>query len=242
MTIGVMLTVYKRPQNLRRQLEALRIQSVPFDNLVIWINGKEALGERDLPSLNTNETFVQCEGNWGVWPRFTFARHLPGDFIAVFDDDTIPGHRWLENCQRTMASTGNALLGANGVSFPNASRAGRQYFGWSKPDDQAVQVDIVGHAWYFPRELLEGLAAFRIPAGISTCGEDYTLSAAAQLLGWKTYCPPHPPNKEEFWGSVDAMLGADDQALYKDPAQEQLKEDFHQELVRDGWKPEALCR
>ena len=52
--------------------------------------------------------------NWGVWPRFLFCAEFKSEYVCVFDDDTIPGSRWIENCLKTMNST-PGLLGANGV-------------------------------------------------------------------------------------------------------------------------------
>ena len=50
----------------------------------------------------------------GVWARFAYALNAKTEYIAMFDDDTIPGPLWFENCLNTMKRH-EGLLGTIGL-------------------------------------------------------------------------------------------------------------------------------
>jgi hypothetical protein len=217
---------------LHRQIEAIRSQTVAPEEVVVWNNG-EALGEYE------GVTIVNAGKNWGVWPRFAFAQFLAGDYVAVFDDDTIPGRKWFENCLTVMkTATGDAVLGTCGLTFDGGERAKPRCWGWKNPMPDAVRVDIVGHAWFFPKWLSREYAG-KIPIDrFDTAGEDYFMSVVAQESMTGTYCPPHPPDDRELWGSLYGMeLGLDDVALCRMSEEAVKKDAVHRRYIQQGWRP-----
>jgi hypothetical protein len=232
-SIGVVLTVHKRPHLLKDQLTAIRRQSVPASEVVIWDNNAEV--DYASPGLHGNESVVCCTKNWGVWPRFFHAQFLDTRFICVFDDDTLPGHDWLRNCLDTYSQLPPfSLVGGVGVTFPDGTRDNRLYWGWKNPSDTIVNVDLVGHAWFFERELLNWLVYDH--RGGLTCGEDYAISATARKQGGCVVCPPHPKDQLSLWSSLRGFeCGDDDVALYKQPGEEDRKAAVHQRLRDGGW-------
>ena len=167
------------------------------------------------------------------------AQFLNVDYIAVFDDDTIPGPRWFENCLKTLEETGPALLGTCGQSYQDGDRRRREGFGWKRPFDAIVEVDIVEHAWFFPRKLLLGWTDAPY-LEFPTCGEQYYLPLMAQRHGMKAYCPPHPDGDKSWWGSVNGELGVDEHALYLQPGEDEKKLAVHARMLELGWKPQAV--
>lgn len=242
-SIGVVLTVYKRPQNLEEQLKAVRAQTQPASKIFIWHNSVPGIVLD--PKLVEGLTVVTANPNMGVWPRFLIGMELGTKYVCVFDDDTIPGHRWFENCLLTM-KTHRGVLGTVGVTFKNETRQGKYKgdswtrVGWPNPNEKPVEVDIVGHSWFFERDWLRAYAN-EPRRGYSTCGEDYHLSVSAQKqLKLKTYVPAHPKDHTEWWGSLKGMqLGTDDAALYKITSETTKKAQTHSAYVSKGWKP--LC-
>lgn len=240
--IGVILTHFRR-DTLTRQLDALRAQTVPYSELVVYSNAAENLPP--LADMRDNESVIgACGRNFGVWPRFTLGWHLKTEFVAIFDDDAIPGPKWLESCLETLDRCGPALCGSVGVVFPDRHRDGRGYCGWKLPTDRIIRADIVGHSWFMPRDLLRDM--LNAPSGLmhDTAGEDYWLSYSAQKRGMLVVCPPHPENDTQRWGvSPDAMqLGSDDVALWNQPGEEERKASVHELLLGMGWQPSASTR
>lgn len=221
-TITVVLNGYKR-QNLREQVEAIKRQSVPVQEIFYWQN--------TVPGFNYDEeTYSELNAalsnyNYGVWARFAYALNARTDYVCVFDDDTIPGTRWLENCLNTY-ETHPGLLGGIGLRFKNSNyeldflpdgKAAR--FGWDNHPDLAgnnlepVEVDIVGHSWFFARDLLSIFwRELPGPQWSMQVGEDIHFSHMLQkYTDLKTYVPPHPSSDTSLWSSLKAAIYGGDQ-------------------------------
>lgn len=239
-TIGVVLTAYKRIKNIREQMAAITGQTIKPSTILIWQN--TAPDSALPPDVLRDVIHVQATPNLGVWPRFSIGLELKTDYLCVFDDDTIPGSRWFENCLTTM-QTHRGVLGTVGVTFQHVHRQGGApgnwtRVGWPAPNDQPVEVDIVGHSWFFERDWLR-YCALEPRCGQDTCGEDYHLSVSIQKhLKLGTYVPPHPADNRELWGSIKGIeLGTDSVALYKQRGENSKKADMHQAYVANGWQP-----
>jgi hypothetical protein len=220
--ITCILNVYRRPHTLIEQIQALRLQSIPVSKIIIWRNHYDGC---EIPQEVVNDksiTIINSSENFGVWARFAGALLANTTYVCVFDDDTIPGKRWLENCIVTMKKV-NGLLGTIGVIFePNIENnyALNTRWGWDDKiganNTEIKQVDIVGHSWFFKREWLQHLWK-TVPnySIMQKAGEDIGFSWALQQVGIKTYVPPHPPGRLEFFGSHPELAwkyGADNVA------------------------------
>ncbi|MBN7762758.1 hypothetical protein JYP52_16580 [Nitratireductor aquibiodomus] len=208
--ITVILTSYRRPEYLPFQLFAVENQTVKPDCVWHWSNyGGEGVTRPDIPGVPT----AFCSANFRYHGRFALALLARTKYVAIFDDDTIPGPFWLENCLRHMANR-NAIYGTIGVTsdipgeyVPNTR------VGWAGNNNNiATEVDLVGHSWVFERDVLKYFW-FEEPLSWAT-GEDIHLSFAAQKhAGVPTIVPPHPQGKKFGWGSLlGAQLGADHEA------------------------------
>lgn len=204
--VSVVLNGFRRGGNLREQVAALRGQSVPVGEILVWFNNPGD-GSHLGFDLGEGVKVVYASSNFGVWARFFFALNAQCEFVLVLDDDTIPGSRWVENCFSTM-ETHEGLLGTVGLVYPKVWD-GVEYrhnnrVGWVSGNPEVVEVDFVGHSWFFRREWLEFFVR-DLPdfSKYSLCGEDMHFSFMLQkYAGIKTFVPPHPPNDKELWGSI----------------------------------------
>ena len=254
MSITVILNGYKRGANLDEQMEALQNQTVPPDEILLWYNNP---GDNDLVNyeIGTKIPAAYCNYNFGVWARFAFALNARSEFVCMFDDDTIPGSRWLENCTETMAKT-EGLLGTVGLLYlnpllPEHSSYYEHYlrFGWPENgnNERTVEVDLVGHSWFFRKEWLSYMFRELPDPKYNTCGEDMHFSYMLQkYAGIKTFVPPHPINDKELWGSTKgATYGGDVNSLWESnqrsidgvPFKVLMNEYFHNQRLK-GWR---LC-
>lgn len=204
MSITVVLNFYKRPHVIHEQLKAVREQSIPPTQIIIWRNFVEGYEFPEDIRKDKSIIIMDCSRNLGVWARFAGALLANTEYICVFDDDTIPGRKWFENCLDTI-DTVNGLLGTIGLVF---RKNPQNYFdwhpriGWDSNNDTIQEVDLVGHAWFFRRSWLPEL--FKIVPDydkLFISGEDMGFSWALQQIGIKTYVPPHPVNDIEMYGS-----------------------------------------
>jgi len=250
--ITVILNGYKRADNLNEQLEALRNQSVQPDEILFWYNNP---GDNDLINYDIGAEIpgAYCNYNFGVWARFAFAFMAKNPYVCIFDDDTIPGSKWLENCMNTM-KTNEGLLGTVGLIYPQPLPPEQSSYyepyarvGW--PDggnnEHTLEVDLVGHSWFFKKEWLSHMWREQPDAKYNTCGEDMHFSYMLQkYAGIKTFVPPHPTNDKQMWGSVKgAQYGGDANSLWESnqrsvegvPFRALMNEYFHNQRMK-GWK------
>lgn len=250
--ITAILNGYKRGDHLNEQLNALRNQTVPPDEILLWYNNP---GDNDLLNydIGTEIPVAYCNYNFGVWARFYFAMNARNPYVVVFDDDTIPGKRWLENCMKTM-ETNEGLLGTVGLLYPNPvlpenSSYYEHYlrFGWPTPgnNDKVVQVDLVGHSWFFKKEWLSYFSRELPDPKYNTCGEDMHFSYMLQkYANIPTFVPPHPKDNMELWGSLKGgEYGGDANSLWTSnqtnvegtPFRQVMNEYFREQRLK-GWK------
>lgn len=247
--ITVILNGYKRGNRLDEQLEAIQNQTIQPDEILLWYNSPDDDTEINY-NIGTKIPAAYCNYNFGVWARFYYAFNSKNPYVCVFDDDTIPGERWLENCVETM-KTHEGLLGTVGLLYlnplpPENSSYYERYlrFGWPGNNNSAIEVDLVGHSWFFKREWLSHMVRELPDPKYNTCGEDMHFSYMLQKYGGiKTYVPPHPKEDKSLWGSLKGgEYGGDSNSLWESnqrgidgtPFKELMNQYFREQRLK-GW-------
>lgn len=206
--VSVVLTSYKKPDALRHQLDAIGNQTLKPTEVCLFQDGIDGYYSIrfDDAFLSKFDDYCIQEHNAGVWKRFAYAQDCASKYVCLFDDDTIPGDCWLENCHFNMMER-EGIYGAIGVVLekPDGYPLNKDNYyrvGWAEPNAKTMQVDFVGHSWFLPRRVLsamfdntEQLQQFKVVA------EDMTLSIKAQEIGIPTFVPPHPYSNKRVWGS-----------------------------------------
>ena len=204
--ITAILTVYRRPHTLLEQLEAVQNQSIPPSKIIIWKNHYDGIDLPTIPEdLMKNVDIIRSTRNFGVWARFAVGLVADSTYIAVFDDDTIPGSEWFKNCLNSMKIK-EGLYGTIGLQFLSDVYWDFRRVGWDEKNNcnnsEICEVDIVGHAWFFKREWLSDLWSFAPDySKFLTYGEDIAFSAFLQKKNIPTLVPPHPIGEWELFGS-----------------------------------------
>ena len=188
-SITVILNGYRRPDNLALQVEAIKKQTFGAAEIWLWINYHEDFDKSDSELLKLGiDKICRNNHNWKYMGRFSLAMLAQTDFVALFDDDTIPGEKWFENCLKTYEKN-PGILGGVGLHLQSRENyMDHVRFGWPSSNEEVMEVDLVGHAWFVNRDDLKYIWAER-PYTWET-GEDIHFSAMAQKYGKiKTYVP-----------------------------------------------------
>ena len=247
--ITCVCNLYKRPESLIRQLDALEHQSLKPKSIILYQDGINAAKYE--VKLNDNllehfDAYRKADSNTGVWPRFRFAKETAKTkYVCVFDDDTIPGERWLENCMtRMLEHEDEGIYGTNGIMMTDDHtypRGGYFPVGWKNPVRDCTQVDFVGHSWFFKKEYLDymfdGTEKFQ---ELKYVAEDMCLSVKAKEHGVKTYVPPHPVDDTGVWGSIPIfgnIFGNAIEALSFSQDNLSLMQNAVAMYKESGWKP-----
>lgn len=210
----VILNGFKRPHSLKEQVDALNNQTIKPTNILYWQNSIPGVAYDTETSTKLISSYA-CT-NFGVWARFAYALNARTNWVMVFDDDTIPGSQWAENCFNTFDKTPDAgLLGTIGVLFNHKDYGFHKRIGWDNPNENVECVDILGHNWVFHRDNLSVFWRELPPIDHDfISGEDIHFSYMIQkYTNLKSYVPPHPKDNKNMWGSLHGWrLGGDENA------------------------------
>jgi len=197
--ITVILNAYRRPYNLQMQIDAIRNQTHPPKQIWLWVNAHEENKDFDFGSLDIDRLFHN-DYNWKFYGRFAAALLADTEYVALYDDDTIPGSRWHENCLQTM-KTHPGILGSAGIILNGNRYIQHERCGWPSQNPEITEVDLVGHSWFFKREWLRYL--WKEKPVTWDNGEDIQFAFMCKIHGnIPTYCPAHPPDEKELHGSI----------------------------------------
>lgn len=241
--VSVVLNLYKRPYALPLQLEAIKSQSLKPKEILLYQDG--VFEGIEIPK-ECKEHFDKIEisqVNKGVWERFRFAKKAKSPFVCVFDDDMIPSRDYLANCFYQMKQQ-EGLYGAIGIvlqkpqNYPNS---GFIRLGWASPNELRVEVDFVGHSWFFKKEWLDDLfTGTQSLQDFKIAGEDMGFSLVLQRKGIKTFVPPQPYKKPHLWGNnlqYAKKYGDDSIALFNANESKIKYNNAMKETINLGFKP-----
>lgn len=197
--ITVVLNCYKRPEYLKEQIDAIRKQTKAPVQVWLWVNACKENKKFNPYNLGLDKVF-KSDTNCKYHGRFALALLARTEYVAFFDDDTIPGDMWFENCLNTMKET-PGILGGAGCILHSRYYVQHQRMGWPVKNPITMQVDLVGHAWFMKREHLNYMWC-ETPFTLEN-GEDIQLSYLAKKYGdVNTYCPPHPEEQPRLHSSL----------------------------------------
>jgi len=198
-SITAILNCYKRPEYLKEQIEALKSQTIKLDNIWLWVNNCKENKKFNPYNLGLDKVF-KSDTNCKYHARFTIGLLAQTDYVAFFDDDTMPGDMWFENCLNTMKET-PGILGGAGCILHSKNYVQHQRMGWPVKNPVTMRVDLVGHAWFLKREHLNYMW-YETPYTLEN-GEDIQLAYLAKKHGdVNCYCPPHPAENTRLHSSL----------------------------------------
>ncbi|KAA6220582.1 glycosyltransferase family 2 protein [Campylobacter sp. LR185c] len=241
--ISVVLNLYKRPHALTNQLKAIQAQSLKPREIILYQDGVFEGIEIPKNIKNEFDLIEISKENKGVWARFDFAkRKANSKFVCVFDDDIIPGCDFLANCFVQMQKK-EGCYGACGtiLNVPEDHHVHNGMFriGCATPNEESVEVDYVGHSWFFKKEWLDDFFTDTISLQkYKLAGENMGWSLSLQKKGIKIFVPPHPKNEKAMWGT-DRKLGQ----IYGKKGISSLKsnvdrfDEVMREVLKLGFKP-----
>ncbi len=232
MLLTTILQVYKRPQYLIEQLIAIESQTVKSDKIIIVHN--EGGFKFKYPK---NVELIYAKPNRKFHLRFAIGLLETSDYLAFYDDDTIPGIRWIENCIETIkkhecvcVTTGRIVDRKNKTQLAP---------GWNNPSDNEHLVDFGGHSWVLQTKNLKYMW-YDNSLNLNN-GEDIQLSANSQIFGnIPTYVPPHPISDKTLWGTNPEkamMYGCDPVSSWMvNLTHNEDRFKLFDEYVKKGWK------
>ena len=232
--ITAILTVWKRA-TLEGQLAALREQSLPPTAIRIYHCGDHIDPVAVLRTVDwARVDYVRCDIDFGFFGRFALATLATTAFVAVIDDDMIPGREWFAYALDRHRHH-RAVIAGQGFVLPRhcldvrhvlqAARDGRV--------DRDMAVDFGGCSWFFPTAWSQRL--WTVPPVHLRNAEDMHFSAAMAQAGVPTVVPAQ--RTIERLASCAPNIGGDDVAAWRRNGYAQERNSTLAYLVANGWRP-----
>lgn len=231
--ISVILNIYKRPENVLKQIDRVLNMGVLEKNIHVWYND-------NLNFEIKNKNIKTYKSNWNTkfWGRFMISLLIRTEYVSIFDDDVLPNNNWFNNCINSI-NIKEGLYGGSGVVLLKDSYNPNKKIGWNGLHSKKIEkVDLVGHAWFFKQKWSKYLW-YENPYSWDN-GEDIMFSYLLQKYGnINTYVPPHPEEDKSLWCTDYKFAfdnGNDDNASFKKNNHYNLRNDIVKHCIKNGWK------
>lgn len=231
--ISVILNIYKRPENVLKQIDRVLNMGVLEKNIHVWYND-------NLNFEIKNKNIKTYKSNWNTkfWGRFMISLLIRTEYVSIFDDDVLPNNNWFNNCINSI-NIKEGLYGGSGVVLLKDSYNPNKKIGWNGLHSEKIEkVDLVGHAWFFKQKWSKYLW-YENPYSWDN-GEDIMFSYLLQKYGnINTYVPPHPEEDKSLWCTDYKFAfdnGNDDNASFKKNNHYNLRNDIVKHCIKNGWK------
>lgn len=236
--IAVIMTIYKR-HRYNEQLFSILNQKILPKEIFVWQNENHVEFIPDniivekFKNLNISINHIHSKNkNFKFHGRFTLPLLFDNKYIAILDDDTIPGHLWFEKCLN-LCNKNNAIITANGRKWDFKKE---KQIGFEAPVQKDMHVDFGGHCWFFKREHIHYM--WREKAPTFENGEDMHISASAKIHGNViTIMPQQIKPDRSDWGDKSPELGWDEHASWRKPNHGKERDNLFKYWIEKGWKP-----
>ena len=249
--LTVIINAYARPDYLPLIWEAIQYQSRrPQETWIVQNNPKQrSRVPRDFfeqVRTHGDTVVIDSDLNHGCWFRFFLAAlYCQTRYVAIFDDDTLPGQRSLEAALDAMAQQ-PGLYGGRGITLKKEPDGPRFWSydvsGWPVGTMNTTEVDFVGHMWVMETIWLKDIfknipeRLFIAPDLAQECGEDMYISFVAQKQGIKTFVYGHGRNCSPRWSSIQAYeMGLHPNAMNLSGGLNQ-GDAYLRHFLKEGWK------
>tara|TARA_R110002074_G_scaffold144522_6_gene292247 strand:- start:17 stop:748 length:732 start_codon:yes stop_codon:yes gene_type:complete len=239
-SLTVILAIWKRDY-LSKQIDCMLAQTIKADHIIVFQNENHINAGPIVDSYKQrghNVSLIQSRDiNFKFHGRYVIPLLLDTEFTAIFDDDTMPGPKWIENCFRVHRKY-NCIVGANGRIITGLDSPDIGYSD-GHPVKEDTLVDFVGHCCFFKTEWCRNMWRSR-PATWEN-GEDIDLAAANEIYaGIKCYVAKQPIDDIDSWGDTESELGRDAIATWRTTTHTSLRSDVKKYWMDKGWKPLLL--
>lgn len=199
--LTVIFTSWSRPGLLRPQFQAIAQQTRPPTSVAAYVNPPMVAAQPGVPILD--EEVLSLMINWrnsvndGAWPRFYKAYELSTEYVAILDDDAIPGPAWLEEAIRAVSER-NVCVAVTGALVDQDLNV---HIVGPGSDSEETVVDFGRQGWVFKREWINHFMLHQ-RLGHRNYGWGVHMASALQSVNIPTVVLPYKNDDQETWGTI----------------------------------------
>ncbi len=243
---SAIITMWKRKDYLAEQLAAINAQSIPPEEIIIILN-ESNLRESMIREIGGPDIKIIRSDINSLYSRWAISYIAKGDYISVFDDDVVPGKKWIANAIRACARY-NAVVGPAGRVYNESGLHG--YYKMVTPGGNSqnsidcsetdVYCDWICNSYLFKREWVGHiLSSLRHNESFKTF-DDIQLATSLYLSGGiQCVTPMQPKSDPDLHGSLQHDYGNDSHAIWKNNSSKHFAErkEYITSLIRGGYTP-----
>lgn len=250
-SLTVILSTFERPQMLRRQVQYLAAQTMGAEVLAVVANAGTVPHDHQMLSPTSGLVSIVHNMNLGPWARFIDARKFPTKYLAILDDDVLPGPKWIEACierleEAEKSGEGTYCISPTGEIFQSDSSQDSYRVGPLSPRPEEMEVDVGKQGWVFRRDLLDLFDAFpRNPD--QRVGWDLHFAAACQSKGILTIVLPYEIGNKAAWGAIEPpsterslSQQIDEQGAQGGKNYAYVRDEAYRFYRAQGWTPQCV--
>lgn len=189
-------------RHLAVQVAALRAQTVRPVNLWIHVDGQNGHDEKTAAQLHWCRTQMML----GRYHRMALARQASTRFVAILDEDTIPGRRWLERSLQELVNAdpmgqiryGGAVISPSGGLLMGDDPASARAVGPEFPTHDTLLVDFGRQAWVFDQSFCHAFDSLPEHKGGGALAFAFAMAAAASAARVATVVLDYGPERSEW--------------------------------------------
>lgn len=246
-TYSIIVTLWKRKAYLEEQYLAFKRQSIKPSEIIYIINENHISPDLVRYLTSDDVCIIQSDLN-SLYTRFAMTYNAAGDYVAIVDDDIIPGEYWFANAMRCSAAY-NAYVVGNGRIYcergiKNFFRmVGPHFDGKSQNHISCSRADIFcdwGCNSYFIKRAWAGhlLSQMRYSDAMKTFDDIQSAFALNMSGNIPCVCPMQPREDSRYHASLNEEYGNDSHAVWlTGNSHFPEREKFVIESIKDGYNP-----
>lgn len=212
-TYSVIIPSFRRHENIPLIVKRLKESTIKPTKILIWNDNDEPPGKYLNPDdFDDDVEIVNSNTNrWCTWAGFMMAFCFDTDFVAVVDDDTLPGRKWFEFCLNNIGC-GKQIFSGFGIKLVSNKYDDRKaWFSRVSKEVNFVKVDMAGQSYFFPKDAIIPLFTMRPPFWYNNV--DLHFSFMARKAGYKIFVP-FPTESEQLPFSKGLPISPTERALF----------------------------
>lgn len=204
--LSVIMSYSARPQLVEKQQRLMSAQSVRALASMVWVNPSDRI-RMSGPTLALIAKLpnVQPTVDFGPWMRWGIAAMCNTEFVAVFDDDCLPGPRWIESAiARLQQASEHTVIAAAGMLYSSDNADDVRLVGPEAPPSSEVEVDVGRGAWIMRTSTARLIVAKARANDVLSTG--IHIASVAQDQGALTIVLPYPRENHATWGMLETPV------------------------------------
>lgn len=246
-TYSIIVTLWKRKNYLTEQYMAFMRQSHKPEEIIYIINGNHISADYVRTATGPTVKIIQSGIN-SLYTRFALSYIAQGQYVAIVDDDIIPGEYWFANAMRASREYGALVVGSGRIYNPEGIQG---FYTYVIPTEEPTSPKLLScaesdifcdwgcNSYFFKRDWVSSAIGYDRYAEATKTYDDIQIAISLfRKASVPCVCPMQPLWDNRFHASLKLDYGNDCRAIWLHSAGHfPLRKAFLEEQIATGYVP-----